>query len=74
LNRPDWHSHFGARYVLVRPDRHVAWRGDETPLDVGAVLDKACGVTRATGWGGRASNQVNPVVRIAEPYQTRQGL
>jgi len=43
LNRPDWHSHFGGRYVLVRPDRHVAWRGDETPLDVGAVLDKACG-------------------------------
>jgi 2-polyprenyl-6-methoxyphenol hydroxylase-like FAD-dependent oxidoreductase len=48
LNRPDWHSHFGARYVLVRPDRHVAWRGDETPLDVGAVLDKACGGSRAT--------------------------
>jgi 2-polyprenyl-6-methoxyphenol hydroxylase-like FAD-dependent oxidoreductase len=43
LNRPDWHSHFGGRYVLVRPDRHVAWRGDETPIDVGAVLDKACG-------------------------------
>jgi len=43
LNRPDWHSHFGGRYVLVRPDRHVAWRGDEPPLDVGAVLDKACG-------------------------------
>jgi 2-polyprenyl-6-methoxyphenol hydroxylase-like FAD-dependent oxidoreductase len=44
LNRPDWHSHFGGRYVLVRPDRHVAWRGDETPIDVGAVLDKACGI------------------------------
>ena len=42
-NRPDWHSHIGGRYVLVRPDRHAAWRGDESPLDVGAVLDKAPG-------------------------------
>jgi 2-polyprenyl-6-methoxyphenol hydroxylase-like FAD-dependent oxidoreductase len=26
--------------VLVRPDQHVAWRGDEPPADWGAVLDQ----------------------------------
>ncbi len=32
------------RYVLVRPDGHVAWRGDTIPRDVGAVLDTVRGV------------------------------
>jgi hypothetical protein len=25
--------------VLVRPDGHVAWRGDETPADAAAMID-----------------------------------
>ncbi len=29
--------------VLVRPDEHVAWRGDTTPADWGAVLDRVTG-------------------------------
>ena len=29
--------------VLVRPDQHVAWRGDELPVNAAAVLDRACG-------------------------------
>jgi len=29
--------------VLVRPDQHVAWRGDESPVDCAAVLDRVCG-------------------------------
>ena len=29
--------------VLVRPDQHVAWRGDEPPQDWGAVLDRVTG-------------------------------
>jgi 2-polyprenyl-6-methoxyphenol hydroxylase-like FAD-dependent oxidoreductase len=29
--------------VLVRPDGHVAWRGDRVPDDVAAVVDRVCG-------------------------------
>lgn len=29
--------------VLVRPDQHVAWRGDRVPEDPGALLDRVCG-------------------------------
>ncbi|MFL6797034.1 MAG: FAD-dependent oxidoreductase [Xanthobacteraceae bacterium] len=31
------------RLVLVRPDGHVAWRGDDEPADVAAVLDTVRG-------------------------------
>jgi len=31
------------RLVLVRPDGHVAWRGDAPPADAGAMLDRARG-------------------------------
>ncbi len=31
------------RYVLVRPDSHVAWRGDRLPDDAHMVIDKARG-------------------------------
>jgi len=27
------------RLVLVRPDGHVAWRGDAEPADAGALID-----------------------------------
>lgn len=29
--------------VLVRPDQHVAWRGNDAPTDWGAVLDRVVG-------------------------------
>jgi 2-polyprenyl-6-methoxyphenol hydroxylase-like FAD-dependent oxidoreductase len=40
---------YGAAYVLVRPDGHVAWRGDGMPDSVGDVIDTVRGVepTRA---------------------------
>jgi hypothetical protein len=31
--------------VLVRPDGHVAWRGDACPLDAAAVIDRVRGAT-----------------------------
>jgi hypothetical protein len=31
------------KLLLVRPDHHVAWRGDALPADVGAVLKQAAG-------------------------------
>ena len=36
------------RLVLVRPDGHVAWRGDAAPSDAGEVLDRARGALRST--------------------------
>ena len=33
----------GARLVLVRPDQHVAWRGDQPPADPVALVDHVCG-------------------------------
>ena len=29
---------YGARYALIRPDQHVAWRGDSLPRNVFAVV------------------------------------
>ncbi|GAB3158921.1 FAD-dependent oxidoreductase [Amycolatopsis stemonae] len=43
LNRPDLHDLYAARYVLVRPDGYVAWRGESSPGDPRAVLDQARG-------------------------------
>jgi len=30
---------YGHRLVLVRPDQHVAWRGDEEPADLLGLVD-----------------------------------
>jgi hypothetical protein len=35
------------RLVLVRPDGHVAWRGDEVPADPLQVIDKIRGAASA---------------------------
>lgn len=45
LHRPDLRERYGAPYVLVRPDGHIAWRGDTTPTDIRAVLDRVRGRT-----------------------------
>ena len=34
---------YGADLVLVRPDHHVAWRGDRLPRDRGALIDRVRG-------------------------------
>jgi hypothetical protein len=31
------------RWVLSRPDQHVAWRGDELPADALALIDRVRG-------------------------------
>ena len=35
---------YEARLVLVRPDGHVAWRGDVMPDDCGQVMDRVTGI------------------------------
>ena len=43
LDRPDLRPIYERDFILVRPDQHVAWRGDEMPRDVDALLAKVTG-------------------------------
>jgi 4-hydroxyisophthalate hydroxylase len=38
---------YGRRFILVRPDQHVAWAGDDLPADPAAVLRRAVGLPAA---------------------------
>ena len=44
LHEPEVLHRYDRRLVLVRPDGHVAWRGDEIPRDPEALIDRVCGV------------------------------
>ena len=35
--------------VLIRPDQHVAWRGDRVPSDAPAIVDRVRGVVSPAG-------------------------
>jgi 4-hydroxyisophthalate hydroxylase len=39
---------YGQRFILVRPDQHVAWTGDDPPAEAAAVLRRAAGAARGT--------------------------
>jgi hypothetical protein len=43
VDEPEAARSYGCRLVLVRPDGHVAWRGDGLPSDVGALIDHVRG-------------------------------
>ncbi len=43
LDDPAITALYGSRLVLVRPDGHVAWRGDEVPADPRALIDRVRG-------------------------------
>jgi len=40
---PRLRTQYGARYALIRPDQHVAWRGDTLPEDATALLERVTG-------------------------------
>jgi len=48
LDRDDVRERYERALVLVRPDGHVAWRGDALPADPGAVLDRVRGAAEVT--------------------------
>jgi hypothetical protein len=39
LDSPEVLQAYQARLVLIRPDGHVVWRGDQEPQDAGVVMD-----------------------------------
>lgn len=43
VNSEEARTLYQSALVLIRPDQHVAWRGDECPEDPGALLDRVIG-------------------------------
>jgi hypothetical protein len=43
LDMPELSTMYERKLVLVRPDGHVAWRGDSPPNDCEAVIDRVRG-------------------------------
>ncbi|HWE72612.1 MAG TPA: FAD-dependent oxidoreductase [Stellaceae bacterium] len=39
-------NRYGARFAIIRPDQHVAWRGDLLPADASELLARITGRTR----------------------------
>lgn len=53
---PEAHALYGVDHVLVRPDQHIAWRGDRLPADVDGLLDRVCGAPEANVHPARQSD------------------
>ena len=47
IHHPEVVSLYERHLVLVRPDGHVAWRGDAMPADARAVIDRVRGYETA---------------------------
>jgi hypothetical protein len=43
LHEPEILQLYERRFVLVRPDGHVVWRGNEIPADAEALVDRVRG-------------------------------
>lgn len=46
LNQPDLRAIYERNLILVRPDQHVAWRGDAPPADAGGLIRLVTGQYR----------------------------
>lgn len=49
VDEPHIRAVYGRRFVLVRPDQHVCWRGDSIPADAGRIIDIVRGAANASG-------------------------
>jgi hypothetical protein len=49
IDDPEARALYGSKLVLVRPDRHVAWRGNAAPDDPLGLIDRLRGARRSTG-------------------------
>jgi FAD binding domain len=49
LDRPAIADLYQARYALIRPDQHVAWRGDIWPTHAERLLERVAGRARVQG-------------------------
>ena len=47
LADPDVATIYETSLVLVRPDGHVAWRGNESPADAGGIVNRIRGAAEA---------------------------
>jgi hypothetical protein len=43
IEQPEAAALYERKFVLVRPDGHVAWRGDAEPADALAMIDRVRG-------------------------------
>jgi hypothetical protein len=43
IDDPDIAALYERNLVLIRPDGHVAWRGDTAPADVAEIIDTVRG-------------------------------
>ena len=51
------HQRYEARFALIRPDQHVAWRGNDIPADCEALLAHVTGASRRAGTPTQALHQ-----------------
>lgn len=49
LDRPDLRPIYERTYLLVRPDQHIAWRGDTLPADPAGLIDLVAGRAVSSG-------------------------
>src|SRR6185436_4809528 len=61
LDEPHVVSLYARKLVLVRPDGHVAWRGDRLPLDALQLIDRVRG---ARGVGAKRDVAAEPALTL----------
>jgi hypothetical protein len=43
VNEREARQLYGCRLALIRPDGHIAWRGDDVRGDAGAIIERVRG-------------------------------